>query len=802
MGRLPRDRLSRRRRGVHPEPRPAAARSLLSRAARRACSRGLPDGCVVDGEIVIATPRGSTSTRCSCGCIRPRRAWRSWRRRRRPRSSRSICSPSTGSDLRDAPQHERRARLERLLASVQPPIHLTPMTRDRDVAAEWLARFEGAGLDGVIAKPDDGTYQPGKRAMIKIKHARTADCVVAGFRWHKSGQGRAGRLAAARALRRAAARLHHVGVTSSFTMATRKAARRRAGAAARRTRSTDHPWREWAEADGSETTRMPGGQSRWSAGKDLSWEPLRIERVCEVKYDHMQGDRVPPRRDVSALAARQAAERLPLRSARGHDALRAREGLRRRPSAGSLTRRPVVRRASSGSSGSCGGRIASGTCCRLTRMRVQVLKRPRIASTSTSAGSQVRGGFRMTRLPALEPRQRVVFLARAADLDQRMLRRRRPLRRRARTRGALARLLACSAAATARRRGLRVSWRADSSSSASSEPACSSIPAWRSPIAANRAGIVAQREVGRIAVVDLVPGQRRRDARVGRRPHRVGAGDGAVLRVLVVVEEHAVALFLPPLAGGERRRAPLDLARKRQRGAPHLVEASSAARCARRRGCRASRRSSASRPARSRRASRARRARPRGSAATRRPGPDRDRRAARRDDRDRRRAPDAGAARGRRGSPSTRSAAASRGTTSSAVRPDGNCSVDDLDPVGPRFGRALLEEELAADAVRDSAPARSAVRRRRAARRRRRRGNSAPDRAWCGPACGKSTLRGIRDRDLAAGRRGAMLLFGGLRHVGQISIFTFRGTSYLDCRENATMENLTPCRSGTPSDRQ
>ena len=161
------------------------------------------------------------------------------------------------------------------------------MTRDRDLAAEWLARFEGAGLDGVIAKPSDGTYQPGKRAMLKIKHARTADCVVAGFRWHKNGQDElVGSLLLG--LYDDRGRLHHVGVTSAFTMALRQ--QLATELAPLREHALDaHPWREWADAyDG---TRMPGGQSRWSAGKDLSWEPLRVERVCEVKYDHMQGDR-------------------------------------------------------------------------------------------------------------------------------------------------------------------------------------------------------------------------------------------------------------------------------------------------------------------------------------------------------------------------------------------------------------------------------------------------------------------------------------------------------------------------------
>ena len=162
------------------------------------------------------------------------------------------------------------------------------MTRDPQLASDWLERFEGAGLDGVVAKPAAAQYQPGKRAMIKVKHVRSADCVVAGFRWHKSGRDRVGSLLLG--LYDDRGRLHHVGVTSAFTMAVRKDLVREL-APQRRAALNDHPWREWAEVDSSDLTRMPGGQSRWSAGKDLSWEPLRIERVCEVKYDHLQGDR-------------------------------------------------------------------------------------------------------------------------------------------------------------------------------------------------------------------------------------------------------------------------------------------------------------------------------------------------------------------------------------------------------------------------------------------------------------------------------------------------------------------------------
>jgi ATP-dependent DNA ligase len=258
----------------------------------------MPDGSVVDGEIVIATPHGLDFDLLQL--------------RLHPAASRVAKlakeTPSSfvafdllaidGRDLRETPQVERRAALERAFANTERPIHLTPVTRDRALAAEWLSRFEGAGLDGVIAKPESGTYEPGKRAMLKIKHARTADCVGAGFRWHKDGKNeRIGSLLLG--LYDNQGQLHHVGVTSSFTMTRRKELVSELSPL-RENALEGHPWREWAAAatpdageagGGGNMTRMPGGQSRWSAGKDLSWEPLRIERVCEVKYDHMQGDR-------------------------------------------------------------------------------------------------------------------------------------------------------------------------------------------------------------------------------------------------------------------------------------------------------------------------------------------------------------------------------------------------------------------------------------------------------------------------------------------------------------------------------
>jgi ATP-dependent DNA ligase len=247
----------------------------------------LPDGCVLDGEIVIASANGLDFDALQMR-LHPAASRVAKLARETPSSFVAFDAIAIGGeDLRALPQTERRARLEQLLEKAKPPLYLTPMTREISVAAEWLARFEGAGLDGVIAKPIQGVYEPGKRAMIKIKHARTADCVVAGFRWHKAGKGElVGSLLLG--LYDADGRLHHVGVTSSFTMAMRK--QLVTELAPLRERALEaHPWREWAEFSGEgEMTRMPGGQSRWSAGKDLSWEPLRIERVCEVKYDHMQ----------------------------------------------------------------------------------------------------------------------------------------------------------------------------------------------------------------------------------------------------------------------------------------------------------------------------------------------------------------------------------------------------------------------------------------------------------------------------------------------------------------------------------
>jgi ATP-dependent DNA ligase len=247
----------------------------------------MPANTVLDGEIVIATAQGLNFDALQL--------------RLHPAASRveklAKLTPSSfvafdllaiaERNLMPASQAARRAALEELLAAVRPPLYLTPATRDRALALDWLTRFEGAGLDGVVAKLAAGTYSPGKRAMIKVKHARTADCVVAGFRWHKSGKDSIGSLLLG--LYDEQGVLQHVGVTSAFTTAMRRQLVKEL-APLRRDAMRDHPWREWAGA-GAESSRMPGAQSRWSAGKNLAWEPLRIERVCEVKYDHMQGDR-------------------------------------------------------------------------------------------------------------------------------------------------------------------------------------------------------------------------------------------------------------------------------------------------------------------------------------------------------------------------------------------------------------------------------------------------------------------------------------------------------------------------------
>lgn len=250
----------------------------------------LPNRCVLDGEIVIARDNELQ--------------FEALQLRLHPAASRvkllseeipaSIvffdCLSDGTHSLCDIPFSERRAIMEKLLANIEAPLHITPATRDRAVAEDWFKRFEGAGLDGVIAKDENTGYVPNKRVMLKVKHERECDCVVAGFRWHKDNKGIAvGSLLLG--LYDDSGNLEHVGVCASFPMAKRKELVE--FLQPYRENAVDgHPWKAWAEWQPDEgAKRKPGGQSRWSAGKDLSWEPLRPELVVEVAYDHMQGTR-------------------------------------------------------------------------------------------------------------------------------------------------------------------------------------------------------------------------------------------------------------------------------------------------------------------------------------------------------------------------------------------------------------------------------------------------------------------------------------------------------------------------------
>jgi ATP-dependent DNA ligase len=245
----------------------------------------LPARAVVDGELVIAGPNGLD--------------FEALQLRIHPAASRvkllSEESPASlvlwdllceeDEDLSMRPFADRRARLERALAAARPPLHVTPITHDRAVAADWFDRFEGAGLDGVMAKESDAIYTPGQRTMLKVKHKRTVDVVLAGFRWHKDSERRAvGSLLLGLFDDHGA--LQHVGVAASFTAAER---RRLVDELAplRENALAGHPWQSWASPE----QRVPGVKSRWSRDKTLDWEPLRPERVLEVSFDHMQGSR-------------------------------------------------------------------------------------------------------------------------------------------------------------------------------------------------------------------------------------------------------------------------------------------------------------------------------------------------------------------------------------------------------------------------------------------------------------------------------------------------------------------------------
>jgi len=249
----------------------------------------LPKRCVVDGEIVIV--RGNSLDFDALQLrLHPAASRITKLSQQTPASFVVFDLLSEGRrDLRGEPFENRRKQLESLLASARPPIHLTPASRDRGLASDWFRRFEGAGLDGVIAKSLSGTYEPGKRVMIKVKHERDCDCVVAGFRWHKKGDPPViGSLLLG--LYDGAGILQQVGVCSSFSAEKRRELVKFLKPY-RKDALANHPWKSWADEEAAGKNRMPGGQSRWSQGKDLSWEPIRPELVLEVAYDHMQQNR-------------------------------------------------------------------------------------------------------------------------------------------------------------------------------------------------------------------------------------------------------------------------------------------------------------------------------------------------------------------------------------------------------------------------------------------------------------------------------------------------------------------------------
>ena len=248
----------------------------------------LPSRCVIDGEIVVPDFKSG------------RLNFEALQLRIHPAASRvRLLAEQTpahfvafdllalgGTDYTAAPFRERRAVLERALAAVASPVHLTPITSDAAVAREWFSQFEGAGLDGLIAKSPEGGYEPDKRVMLKIKHERTADCVVAGYRPHKSGDDAIGSLLLG--LHRPDGALASVGVVGAFPMEMRRALRVELEPLV--TTFDNHPW-NWAKEEAGTRTPRSSQYSRWNVGKDLSFIPLRPERVLEVRYDHMEGPR-------------------------------------------------------------------------------------------------------------------------------------------------------------------------------------------------------------------------------------------------------------------------------------------------------------------------------------------------------------------------------------------------------------------------------------------------------------------------------------------------------------------------------
>ncbi len=253
-----------------------------------ALREALPERCVVDGELVVVTGDGLDFDTLQLR-LHPAESRVTMLAETTPASYVAFDLLALGDrDLMGEPQRERRRLLESVFDGVEHDrVRLTPVTDDADVAEDWFRRFEGAGFDGVMAKPADSPYRPDKRDMFKVKHQRTADCAVAGFRVHKDGEGVGSLLLG---LFDDEGTLHHVGVAASFAAKLRRSLLD--DVAPLRDNAIDgHPWGQWAEAMAHEGTRMPGGMSRWNATKDLSWEPLRVERVVEVRYEHVLSGR-------------------------------------------------------------------------------------------------------------------------------------------------------------------------------------------------------------------------------------------------------------------------------------------------------------------------------------------------------------------------------------------------------------------------------------------------------------------------------------------------------------------------------
>jgi ATP-dependent DNA ligase len=247
----------------------------------------LPRRCVVDGEIIVIQD-GRLEFETLLERIHPADSRVRMLAERTPASFVAFdLLALEDADVMRVPQRERRHALKELLEDTADPVFLAPATHDAELAQEWFDQFEGAGLDGVVAKRLDLPYRPDERVMVKVKHERTADCVVAGYRPHKSGDVVGSLLLG---LHDAHGDLQHVGVCGAFPMRRRQELREELEPL-RMTDLSGHPWADWAREEAHAERRMPGGPSRWNAAKDLSWVPLRPERVCEVAYDHMQGTR-------------------------------------------------------------------------------------------------------------------------------------------------------------------------------------------------------------------------------------------------------------------------------------------------------------------------------------------------------------------------------------------------------------------------------------------------------------------------------------------------------------------------------